>query len=159
MKKIYKKYLILSSVLIFIGAGCSDSRGQSSSTSDVEVKNTVIKMDAVVQAAPPEVPAAAPLKERAKAPAIKTFKITGKNWEWSQTMITVKKGDHVRLVITGADADHGFAMKDFGINVTVKPGETKTVDFVADKVGEFGFRCSIPCGEGHRDMVGKLVVE
>lgn len=90
---------------------------------------------------------------------VKEFVITGKNWDWSPSTITVKKGDKVRLKITSTDIEHGFAIKDFNINVKLAPGQTQVVEFVADKVGTFGFRCNVPCGEGHREMTGTLIVQ
>ncbi|MFQ6113972.1 MAG: 4Fe-4S binding protein, partial [bacterium] len=41
---------------------------------------------------------------------------------------------------------------------TVPPGETRTVNFKADKSGRFTFRCSVTCGEFHPYMVGYLKV-
>jgi cytochrome c oxidase subunit 2 len=40
----------------------------------------------------------------------------------------------------------------------IEPGSSKTVTFVADKAGTFKFFCNVPCGEGHREMTGQLVV-
>jgi len=41
---------------------------------------------------------------------------------------------------------------------TLPAGETKTISFIADQVGEFNFFCSVFCGSGHSDMRGKLIV-
>jgi len=97
----------------------------------------------------------------AAAPAdnVKEFTMTAQNWQFSPATITVNKGDKVRLKITSVDVTHGFALKDFNVNVTLEPGQTQIVEFVADKVGSFSFRCSVPCGEGHREMQGTLIVK
>lgn len=89
----------------------------------------------------------------------KTFEIVAKNWEFVPGTITVNKGDTVKLVIKSVDVDHGFAMPAFGINRDLKPGTTETIEFVADKVGSFPFRCSVYCGNGHREMDGTLIVQ
>lgn len=99
-----------------------------------------------------------PVSTTVKA-TIKEFTITAKDWEWSPKNITVKKGDTVRLHITSADVTHSFMLKDFSLNVTLEPGVKQTVEFVADKVGTFSFRCGVPCGEGHREMTGTITVE
>lgn len=90
---------------------------------------------------------------------LKEFDMTAKNWAFSPSVITVKKGDHVKIKITSADVTHGFALKDYNIKVDIEPGKTQIVEFTADKEGTFDFRCSVPCGEGHREMTGSLVVQ
>ena len=41
----------------------------------------------------------------------------------------------------------------------IKPGKTTTVEFLADKQGEFTIFCSVFCGSGHPTMKGSLVVK
>ena len=89
----------------------------------------------------------------------KEFVITLKQWSFSPSVITVKKGDSVMLKLRSVDVTHGLALPDFNINVNVKNGETKTVEFKADKTGSFTFVCSVYCGVGHTGMTGKLIVE
>lgn len=74
--------------------------------------------------------------------------------------IVVQKGDKVTIVLHNIDEDmdHGFAIDAYGISQPVKMGETITVEFVADKAGVFTFYCTIPCGEGHSQMIGQLIV-
>ena len=72
--------------------------------------------------------------------------------------ITVYQGQKITLNITALDAKHGFKLDAFNINVTVPKGETMTVTFVADKTGEFPFKCSVFCGPGHFGMKGVLKV-
>lgn len=85
--------------------------------------------------------------------------VTAKQWAFEPAEIRVKKGDRVRLVITSVDVDHGFALPAFGVNVTLAPGRTETVEFTADRTGSFAFFCTVYCGAGHQDMNGKLIVE
>lgn len=155
---------ILFISLLFIGAGCSSAtqREQSKPEQKTQEEKTT------PQPAAPEVNKPAPKKDETKASvqietttpsaAVKEFSITAKNWEFIPSTITVKKGDKVRLVIKSVDVDHGFALTAFGINKPLKPGETATVEFTADKVGSHSFFCSVFCGSGHRDMKGTLVV-
>lgn len=88
----------------------------------------------------------------------KTFDITAKKFEFTPSQITVKTGDKVIINLTSLDVTHGFAIAGYGINKTVNPGATTTIEFIADKTGSFEFRCSVPCGEGHTDMKGTLSV-
>lgn len=74
-------------------------------------------------------------------------------------MITVKKGQPVKLVITAIDHDHGFKLEAFNIDQKLKKGDPTTIEFTPDKAGTFPFECSVFCGFGHKKMKGKLVVE
>lgn len=87
-----------------------------------------------------------------------TFNVNAKKFIFTPAEIRVKKGDNVIINVTSEDATHGFAIKEFGINETVKQGETKQIKFLADKSGTFTFFCSVPCGSGHLDMKGSLLV-
>jgi heme/copper-type cytochrome/quinol oxidase subunit 2 len=89
----------------------------------------------------------------------KSFVITAKKFSFTPDQITVNRGDNVKLSLTSADVVHGFKLDGYGINKTLNPGETVTVEFIADKPGTFEFRCSIPCGEGHIVMKGTLAVK
>jgi cytochrome c oxidase subunit II len=85
--------------------------------------------------------------------------ITAKKYEFQPDIINVKQGDHVRLVITAKDHDHGFKLKAYNINQRLKKGVPTTIEFTADQAGTFPFECSVFCGLGHPHMKGKLVVE
>jgi len=87
------------------------------------------------------------------------IKVTAKKYAFDPNPIRVKKGDHVKLVITAVDHDHGFKLDAFHIDQLLKEGEATTVEFTADQAGTFPFRCSHFCGMGHKKMKGELVVE
>jgi cytochrome c oxidase subunit 2 len=90
---------------------------------------------------------------------VREFKMTAKNYDFDPNVITVKKGEKVRLLVTSTDRDHGIKIEGYDINQVVKKGQTATIEFTADKAGTFEFKCSVYCGMGHRKMKGKLVVE
>jgi cytochrome c oxidase subunit 2 len=87
------------------------------------------------------------------------IKMTARKYRFDPNVITVKKGQHVRLIITALDRDHGFELKAFDINQRLKKGDPATIEFIADKAGTFPFKCSVFCGFGHRRMKGKLIVQ
>lgn len=91
-------------------------------------------------------------------PTVQEFTITAKQWEFQPSTITVKKGQLVRLHIKSIDVTHGFSVSDFGVNATLTPNQTRTVEFTPDKVGNFSFACSVFCGSGHSGMRGTLQV-
>ncbi len=93
------------------------------------------------------------------SPPVKEFSIVAKQFEFTPSTITVKKGDNVIIRLTSADVKHGFSLPGFNISKEVDAQTPVTIEFVADKTGTFEFRCSVPCGEGHSEMTGQLAVE
>ena len=92
-------------------------------------------------------------------PGVREFTMTAKNYEFVPGVITVKKGERVRLIITATDRAHGIKIEGYDIDQMLKKDDPTTVEFTADKAGTFEFKCSVYCGMGHRKMKGKLVVE
>ena len=90
--------------------------------------------------------------------AVKEFTMKAKRVEFAPSTITVNKGDKVKITITSIDAVHGFLLLDFNINEKLEPNKPVTVEFLADKAGTFAFKCSVPCGSGHINMSGNLIV-
>ncbi len=91
--------------------------------------------------------------------ATKEFRLTARKYEFSPNKITAKQGDHVKLIITAVDADHGFKLEAFHIARALPKGEPIIVEFTAERTGSFPFECSHFCGLGHRSMKGQLTVE
>ncbi len=77
--------------------------------------------------------------------------------------IYLKQGDTVRWHITNTeravDATHGFAVPVYNITASLEPGESVTIEFVADTPGTFPFYCSEFCSALHLEMMGYLMVE
>ena len=87
------------------------------------------------------------------------IQVTSENWKFTPNVITVKKGEKVQLQVTGISGIHGFAVPGLNINQRVEPGQTVTIDLPTDAAGTYQFFCSIPCGPGHKDMKGQIVIE
>jgi cytochrome c oxidase subunit II len=86
------------------------------------------------------------------------IRVTAKKYEFSPKVINVKQGEHIKLIITATDHDHGFECGEFHINQLLKKGQPTTIEFTADKPGTFPFRCSHFCGMGHLKMKGQIIV-
>ena len=84
--------------------------------------------------------------------------MTAQNWSFSPAVITAKKGEMLEVELTGVSGTHGFSIPALGVNVPIAPGERKTVTIPTENAGTFELRCSIPCGEGHLDMKGTVVI-
>lgn len=86
--------------------------------------------------------------------------ITAKNNKWDPISIIVKAGDTVKINLINEDAyDHGFAIEAFGVNKRMFAKQNTSVEFIASKKGNFLFYCSVPCGEGHLEQTGHIIVE
>ena len=98
-------------------------------------------------------------RDSSAAAGVHEIPMTAKKYEYTPSSIHVRKGEHVRLLITAFDHDHGFKLAAFDIQQELKKGETTPIEFTADKAGTFRFACSHVCGFGHRGMKAELVVE
>jgi cytochrome c oxidase subunit 2 len=96
----------------------------------------------------------------AGAPAAETkvIKMNAEKYKFTPETINVNLGDNVVLEITATDTEHGFGLSAFDIDQNLPQGKTVTIEFVADKQGEFRFKCTSFCGWGHFGMSGKLIV-
>lgn len=78
-------------------------------------------------------------------------------------VIEVNEGDKVFVHLTNIDRDeditHGFAINKYNINIEVQPGQTNTVEFVADKAGTYPIYCTNFCSALHQEMTGYLLVK
>ena len=89
-----------------------------------------------------------------------SFDVSGKNFEFSQTEVRVKKGDSVTINFTSEDGLHDWVVEGISDAKTdrVRTGESTSVTFVASETGEFEYFCSVG---SHRaaGMIGRLIVE
>lgn len=165
-------FLIFGIISIFLVSACSQDTEQTPEQPKIIISEEKATGEALQQTETPEektptqaktlVPektASAEEKTAAPALSVKEFDITAKQFEFIPSTIAVKKGDKVRLNVKSIDVAHGFSIPEFKVEESIKPGTTKTIEFVADKAGEFTFFCSVYCGTGHSGMKGKLIVE
>jgi cytochrome c oxidase subunit 2 len=80
------------------------------------------------------------------AQSVHEIQVTLRKYEFSPGTLRVRKGEQVKLVMVAADHDHGFKLDDFNIDQKIPKGTTVVVEFTADKIGSFQFRCSSVCG-------------
>jgi plastocyanin len=87
------------------------------------------------------------------------FVVSASNFEFDQKVITVNKGDEVKITLKNTEGKHDLMLDEFNVKTSeLEADESETVTFIADKAGEFEYYCSV--GE-HRKMgmVGKLIVK
>ena len=94
-----------------------------------------------------------------QTPQVKEFNITGSNFKFSVTNISVKKGDVVKINFVNEEGTHDWVIDEFSTRTNIlKVGESQTIQFTADKIGQFEYYCSVGT---HRamGMKGTLIVE
>ena len=92
-----------------------------------------------------------------------TVKMTAVRSNFEPNKIEVNKGDLVTIHLTNieqtTDEIHGFGLSEYNINTSIDPGETKTLEFVADKAGVYAYYCTSFCSALHQEMQGYLLVK
>lgn len=90
---------------------------------------------------------------------VKDVTITGSNFKFSPSTITVNKGDTVKVTFANSGGMHNVMFDDFSAgSKTIQSGATDSFQFVADKTGTFQYYCSVG---NHKamGMVGTLTVQ
>ena len=90
--------------------------------------------------------------------AVKEFNVNGKNFSFDPSQITVKKGDKVKITFKDEDGFHNLVISGYNVETKkINTGQEQTVEFIADKTGQFEYYCSVT---GHREkgMKGTLTV-
>ncbi len=121
-------------------------------------------------------------KELIIPPAELTIKATGNQWFWSyeypdegdisfdanlvpddelngrprllatDEVVVVPVDEVVRVIVTGADVIHSWAVPAFGVKIDAIPGRLNETWFKAEKLGTYYGQCSELCGQGHAFM-------
>jgi cytochrome c oxidase subunit 2 len=92
--------------------------------------------------------------------AVKDITVNAKKYEFTPDLIEVPVNTLLKIHLNAVDREHGFEIKELkGSCVKFKPNEAVTLEYYADKAGEFNFVCCKYCGLGHKNMKGKLVVK
>lgn len=159
-----KSYMLMLGIIsIFLISACSQQAEPPQTGSQPKVisagEKTAESFPAAAETSAPGESGNAEGKAAAPDLNVKEFSMVARQWEFVPSQIRVKEGDKVVLNIKNGDVAHGFAIFEFNVNERLQAGEAKTIEFTADKKGEYVFFCSVPCGKGHKDMKGRLIVE
>ncbi|MBI3573869.1 cupredoxin domain-containing protein [Candidatus Kaiserbacteria bacterium] len=80
----------------------------------------------------------------------KDLAVSGFNFGFSPSTLTVKRGDHVKITFTNSGGMHDFKIDEFNVATSrIGTGESATVEFDATKAGTFQYYCSVA---NHRAM-------
>ena len=97
-------------------------------------------------------------RARAQEPP-RVINITAKRFGFTPNMITLKKGETVKLRLTSEDVTHGFFMKALKLDELIVPGQPTEVTLTPQQEGRFTTICDHFCGAGHGNMSMTIVVE
>ncbi len=91
--------------------------------------------------------------------SVQTIQIHAKRYQFEPSIVTLKRGETVKLLLTSEDRTHGFLVKPLGIDTDIEPGKTTEITIRPEKVGTYNTICDHYCGLGHNGMKMKIVVE
>ncbi len=78
-------------------------------------------------------------------------------------IVEVNLGDivvwHITNIEQAQETTHGFTVNKYNISLSLEPGESQVVRFVADRAGVFPFYCTEFCSALHLEMTGYLLVK
>ena len=153
---------VLFVLLLIAIVGCTPAASPAVSEPTPEDSHVVSSDEVMEHETAVSAPAIQEVKEPAATPAnneVKEFFVEAFQFAYDPSEIKVKKGDTVRIHLHTRDVGHSLNLKDFNVNIMANPGADGVREFVADTAGSFAWRCTLPCGSGHRDMKGMLIVE
>jgi nitrosocyanin len=95
------------------------------------------------------------------ADATREFTVANVEFEGTKmfvpSVLVVHKGDMVKITIVNdiqsEPPNHGFAISEFKVEEVVNRGETKEVEFTADKAGIFDIKCHLHPAHVHGQLV------
>lgn len=64
--------------------------------------------------------------------------------QFSMKELAVTKGDRVRIKVTNTAGSHNFTIDEFNVFAETPLNQEVTIEFVADKAGEFVYYCAMP---------------
>lgn len=93
--------------------------------------------------------------------AVRKFTVVNVLYEGAKmfvpSVLIAEQGETVQIKIInkipGDPPNHGFAIPAFGIEEVVNSGETKTVEFSADKAGLFDVKCQLHPAHVHAQLL------
>lgn len=154
MKKTYIIILVLIVIGVFIFVGRNNKLEAPINLDNMSESEGIGDLPPVSSAMP--VPGEVEVEEKI---VIKEFNVSGKNFSYSPNMITVKKGDRVKITFENTGGYHDLVVDGYGITTkTDQAPFSDSIEFTADKEGNFEYYCSVGAHRA-QGMFGTLKVE
>ncbi len=84
--------------------------------------------------------------------------ITAKRFEFSPNLITLARGETVKLQIKSEDVTHGLFVRPLGIDTEIVPGRVTELTVTPETAGTYRAICDHFCGAGHGGMKMTIIV-
>ena len=84
--------------------------------------------------------------------------ITAKRFEFSPNLITLARGETVKLQIKSEDVTHGLFLRPLGIDTEIVPGRVTELTLTPETAGTYRAICDHFCGAGHGGMKMTIIV-
>ncbi|NIS68885.1 MAG: hypothetical protein GTO12_07995, partial [Proteobacteria bacterium] len=68
--------------------------------------------------------------------------LEARSFAYDPSVIRVRRGERVRLVLRSMDVTHGLLLEGYGVSIRAIPGLEAWAEFTADREGKFVFRCN-----------------
>ncbi len=73
-------------------------------------------------------------------------------------VVTLRKGEAVRVVLSSTDGEHCFAVDALRVEKRIRPGRSTAFDLTPDRAGRFPFYCCLESGKAAEVERGELIV-
>jgi cytochrome c oxidase subunit 2 len=94
----------------------------------------------------------------ARAQAPREIEVTAQRFRFTPSVIPLKAGEPVVLLIRSLDFAHGFFVPELNLRTDLMPGRVVRLPLTAPAPGELAFLCDNFCGDGHEGMDGHFDV-
>ncbi len=92
------------------------------------------------------------------AQSAKRIEITAKRFDYTPSVITLKKGEPVVLVLRSSDVTHGLKIPEMNVKAEVKKDKDTEIALTPAETGHFIGKCAHFCGKGHGSMTLQIDV-
>jgi cytochrome c oxidase subunit 2 len=93
-----------------------------------------------------------------QAPNRREFSVVARDYRFSPNRIEVTQNDLVKLTIQSEDVAYSLTIDEYRVSKRVPAGGTTTLEFRADRTGNFSFYSNLTSDARHAEMRGELVV-
>ena len=102
--------------------------------------------------------AIAPLPVHAE-PVERVIRIEAGDYAFTPSVFHANLGDRITIELVSKDVVHGLSVDGYSdLHLQADPGKTARTTFVVEHAGTFKIRCSVPCGNLHPFMTGKISI-
>lgn len=103
-------------------------------------------------------PAVARLFAQDQAPNRREFTVTAKDYHFTPNRLEVTQDDLVKVVVRSEDVAYSLTIDEYRLSRRVPAGGETTIEFRADRAGNFSFYSNLTSDPRHNQTRGELVV-